>query len=546
MTRQYPPMLAATAERPFSSPEWLFEIKWDGVRAIATVGDTLTLMSRNGRDLAPRFPELSELRDVAPGTVLDGEIVVMLNGKPDIQSLLPRLQVQGGPPPGAPPVTYIVFDILEKDGKPLIAQPFILRRKILEASVREGPHVILSQPVDTRGVEYYRAAVGQGLEGIMAKKKDGPYEPGVRSSAWLKIRAEKTCDCIIAGYTRGQGGRNATFGALLLALYDTAGTPGAGAAGKKLVYIGKVGSGFSDHDLADLMNLFALYRAETPTLERITGEGPLVWLRPELVCEVVYQQVTRERRLRIPRFRRLRTDRRPEDCLTDQLEEKPVPVRRGRSPTRSPRKGPVSEDRADVREKIPPAESPDVAVVPVRSDPGPENEDENRGTLKGTTPREGGPPAPVAGRPTERYREKRNFGKTPEPEGVAATMEMTFVIQEHHAHHLHYDLRLERDGVLKSWAVPKGVPEAPGNKHLAVAVEDHPLDYATFEGTIPKGEYGAGTVSIWDSGTYETRHWDEKKIEVVLHGKRLSGHYVLVQFQRAGKNEWLVFKAGSE
>ena len=121
----------------------------------------------------------------------------------------------------------------------------------------------------------------------------------------------------------------------------------------------------------------------------------------------------------------------------------------------------------------------------------------------------------------------------------------TFVIQEHHARHLHYDFRLERDGVLKSWAVPKGVPEAPGPKHLAVAVEDHPLDYATFEGSIPEGEYGAGTVAIWDTGTYTTKHWDEKKIEVVLHGKRVNGNYVLVRFNRAGKNEWLIFKAGT-
>lgn len=117
-----------------------------------------------------------------------------------------------------------------------------------------------------------------------------------------------------------------------------------------------------------------------------------------------------------------------------------------------------------------------------------------------------------------------------------------FVVQEYHAHTLHYDLRFERDGVLKSWAVPKGVPQAPGTKHLAVAVEDHPLEYASFEGEIPKGEYGAGTVSIWDSGTYETKHWDEEKIEVTLHGRRLEGAYVLVHFKRAGKNDWLLFR----
>lgn len=119
----------------------------------------------------------------------------------------------------------------------------------------------------------------------------------------------------------------------------------------------------------------------------------------------------------------------------------------------------------------------------------------------------------------------------------------SFVIQEHHARHLHYDLRLERDGVLKSWAVPKGVPETAGEKHLAVAVEDHPIEYGSFEGEIPKGEYGAGTVSIWDHGTYDTKHWDEKKIEVALHGDRLNGAYVLVKLGRGGKNDWLLFRA---
>lgn len=119
-----------------------------------------------------------------------------------------------------------------------------------------------------------------------------------------------------------------------------------------------------------------------------------------------------------------------------------------------------------------------------------------------------------------------------------------FVIHEHHARHLHYDLRLERGGVLKSWAVPKGIPELPGEKHLAVAVEDHPMEYGHFEGTIPEGVYGAGKVSIWDNGSYDTKHWEDSKIEINFHGKRLEGHYVLVPFKRAGKNEWLVFKAG--
>ena len=116
------------------------------------------------------------------------------------------------------------------------------------------------------------------------------------------------------------------------------------------------------------------------------------------------------------------------------------------------------------------------------------------------------------------------------------------MVQEHHARQLHYDLRLEKDGVLKSWAVPKGIPETPSQKHLAVQVEDHPLEYATFEGEIPKGEYGAGNVKIWDKGSFNAKFWDENKIEVTLKGNRLTGRYVLVRLKKAGENNWLLLK----
>ena len=204
MVSRYLPMLARPAPAPFSGDDWLFEIKWDGVRAIATVDATLSLRSRNDTELAGQFPELTELLTLAPGTVLDGEIVVMNGGKPDMQALLRRLQA-GLPGPGMAPVTYIVFDILERDGKPLTALPLFLRRKQLEAAVREGTHVVLSEPVKGRGEDYYRAAVAQGLEGVMAKRKDSPYKPGIRSGMWLKIKAQKSCDCVIAGYTPGRG-----------------------------------------------------------------------------------------------------------------------------------------------------------------------------------------------------------------------------------------------------------------------------------------------------------------------------------------------------
>jgi len=117
-----------------------------------------------------------------------------------------------------------------------------------------------------------------------------------------------------------------------------------------------------------------------------------------------------------------------------------------------------------------------------------------------------------------------------------------FVVQKHRARTLHYDFRLERDGVFKSWAVPKGVPEDVGPRHLAIQVPDHPLEYGSFEGTIPKGEYGAGTVEIWDEGTYELLEWSDEAIGFILHGQRLEGTYALVRFERTGPRNWLVFR----
>ncbi|OPY35698.1 MAG: ATP-dependent DNA ligase [Methanoregula sp. PtaU1.Bin051] len=121
---------------------------------------------------------------------------------------------------------------------------------------------------------------------------------------------------------------------------------------------------------------------------------------------------------------------------------------------------------------------------------------------------------------------------------------LRFVLHEHFAKHHHFDFRLERDGVLKSWAVPKGLPEKAGERRLAIAVEDHPEDYIGFEGTIPEGEYGAGEVKIADAGTYTTVTWSDTKIEVTLAGRRFSGTYVLVPFAKAGEGQWLVLKKG--
>lgn len=462
MRQHYKPMLAQTAENSFDSKDWIFEIKWDGIRALSYVNDGLSIKSRNDKELRENFPELAELKGLVGNAVLDGEIVAMRGGKADFQTLLERSRttfpLEAEHAAREFPATYVIFDILEKDGKPLIDLPLIERKKILKEYVKEGKHTVLSEFVEEQGKGYYDAAIERGIEGIMAKKKNSPYRLGLRSSDWLKIKRIVSCDCVIFGYTAGEGSRRKTFGALILGLYDK----------DEPVYVGKVGTGFSERDIELLKEAFHDLQIPEKTLEGVDVPEKITWLKPKFVCEVVYQAVTNDGRLRMPRFRGLRTDKVPIDCTLDQIKKSSL----------------------------------------------------------------------------QEYSAKRDFSATPEPHGNHKGVEgKSFVIQEHNARRLHYDLRLEREGVLKSWAVPKGVPEKAGEKRLAVEVEDHPLEYRKFEGTIPTGEYGAGTVKIWDKGSYELKVWDENKVEFKLTGERLHGRYVLAKFKKAGEKQWLLLKA---
>jgi bifunctional non-homologous end joining protein LigD len=173
------------------------------------------------------------------------------------------------------------------------------------------------------------------------------------------------------------------------------------------------------------------------------------------------------------------------------------------------------------------------------------------------------PPTKSAGSPAKQlaeYRRKRDFARTAEPRGGTARsrQRLAFVIQKHAASHLHYDLRLELDGVMKSWAVPKGPSLDPSVKRLAMEVEDHPIEYNKFEGTIPPGEYGGGTVMLWDRGTYGyggsdpdpmeglRRGYAKGDLKFVLNGKRLKGSWVLVRMRRPGKPQWLLIKHRDE
>ena len=469
--RIYKPMLAKVAPDAFSDKDWIFEIKWDGFRAISYVDSQLSIKSRNEKELKNNFPELSELTKVANGLVVDGEIIVMREGVPDFQTLLERGQALSAREierqAKLAPAEYVVFDVLEKDGKSLTGLSLMERKKILKESLKEGIHIILSDFIEEKGEAYYKLILERGLEGVMAKKKDSYYEEGLRTGNWLKIKKIKTCDCVIFGYTQGEHSRGKTFGALIIGLYDNDG---------KSVYVGKVGTGFTEQLLGLLITKFEKMKTVTPPF-KVESMGKVTWLEPKLVCEVGYQVVTRDMRLRMPRFKRLRDDKSPAECTFDQLTE---------------------------NKKM------DNAVSKKLSE----------------------------------YKSKRRFEETPEPKGGEKQEEkLIFVIQEHNSRRLHYDLRLESGGVLKSWAVPKGIPEDTKQRHLAVQTEDHPYEYASFEGTIPKGEYGAGTVKIWDKGHYEPKLWQDEKIEFTLNGQRLKGRYVLVRLKKAEDDKsWLLLK----
>ncbi len=473
----YRPMLAKVAPDAFTDKDWIFEIKWDGFRAISYVDESFSVKSRNEKELKYNFPELSELTKLGSNIVIDGEIVVMSEGKPDFQALLERGQAVSQSEiqrqTNRAPATYIVFDILEKDGQSLTKLPLMERKQILKDSLKEGSRVLLSDFIEEKGDAYYKLVLEKGLEGVVAKNKESQYEEGLRTGSWLKIKELKTCDCVIFGYTLGAQSRGKTFGALLLGLYNKDDKP---------VYVGKVGTGFTQEMLGILMDKFDKLKTDKESFKPETGDR-VTWLEPKLVCEVAFQVVTKDMRLRMPRFKGLREDKSPADCTVDQLVE-------------------IKKTETDTKDEAPKTN-------------------------------------------LSEYSSKRNFEQTPEPSGGEKKLEkQIFVVQEHHARALHYDFRLEKDGVLKSWAVPKGIPEMPAQRHLAVETEDHPFAYASFEGSIPKGQYGAGTVKIWDKGHYETKFWDENKIEVTLNGQRLKGRYVLVLLKRANgdKKNWLLLK----
>jgi bifunctional non-homologous end joining protein LigD len=315
----YQPMMASLTAAPFDDEGWLFEVKWDGHRCLANLGRATRLTSRTARDMTGQFPELIDLHRqlAARNAVVDGEIVALdRDGRPSFERMQDRFHrapEELARNRGRVPVQFIAFDLLWLDGEPLLDLPLVERRARLAEVLVETRDVRLSQVVHGRGVDFFEQARGLGLEGVVAKRAASPYRPGIRSHDWRKIKALRRQDCVIVGWTPGQGQRGPTLGSLLLAVSD----------GGRLRYAGNVGTGFTQAFLEDLLPSLVEREVAEPRFEGAPRLRGARFVRPELVCEVEYLKWTDDGKLRAASFKGLRPDKPPGDCVREDPVEVP-------------------------------------------------------------------------------------------------------------------------------------------------------------------------------------------------------------------------------
>ncbi len=306
------PMLATPGPVP-EGDGWAYEFKWDGVRAVTAVtGGRLRVQSRNDKPLTDTYPELAALVGLVDvPVVLDGEVVALdEHGRPDFGLLQNRMHRH--PPPAdllhTTPVLYYVFDVLHLDGADLTRRPYTERRHLLDELGLDGSAVrVPPRFVDVPGATIAATAAQHGLEGVVAKRVGSRYEPGRRSSSWIKTPLRRTIEVVVGGWSAGQGRRDGSIGALLL---------GVPTAEGGLRFIGNVGTGFTDAMLTDLLaRLVGLERTSSPFEPDVPREfaRQARWVRPQLVGEVEYRSLSRDGRLRHPSWRGLRPDRSPSD-----------------------------------------------------------------------------------------------------------------------------------------------------------------------------------------------------------------------------------------
>jgi bifunctional non-homologous end joining protein LigD len=315
---RYAPMLATSSDSLPHGEGWVYEPKWDGFRAIATLdGGDAKLTSRNGNDLTGRFPTVARAVARAVRTadaVLDGEICALDDQG---RSRFSLLQAGGGT------LAFVVFDVLEVEGEPLLELPLAKRRSRLERLIDRKAGGVVVSPQFEDGDALLRAAVDQGLEGVVAKRQDSAYLPGRRGTDWRKVKVRGRQELVIAGYTKGQGRRSQGFGALVVGVHEAGG----------LRWAGNVGTGYTDAEIARVMSVLKpLERpdspfAETPKMPRVR-KSDVVWVEPKLVAEVEFVEWTREGRLRAPVYLGLREDK-SADEVRREVTELPAVLKKG-------------------------------------------------------------------------------------------------------------------------------------------------------------------------------------------------------------------------
>jgi bifunctional non-homologous end joining protein LigD len=293
-------------------------MKWDGVRALAFIENgRLMLRSRTGKDITATYPELAGLGNAIGHrqALLDGEIVAFSDGKPDFEALQPRMHVSD---PAAArrlaeltPVTYLAFDVLQLDGRPLTSLPYADRRTILNPLIPNGTWFIC--PPSFPGEDFeavLTVSEANGLEGVVAKRLDSRYEPGARSGNWVKVKNILRQEVVVAGWKPGKGNRAGQVGSLLVGVHSDDG----------LIYCGHVGTGFTVETLRMLGERLApLRRPDSPFDGPVPAEHarPAVWVEPRLVIEVAFERWTREGRMRAPAYKGLRDDKVPAEVVRE-------------------------------------------------------------------------------------------------------------------------------------------------------------------------------------------------------------------------------------
>lgn len=293
---------------------WTYEVKWDGMRALAFVdGGRLRVQSGNERDVTVSWPELAGLADALPVTtaLLDGELIAADDlGRPSFSRLQQRMHLtnlaEARRRSALVPVSYMVFDLLHLDGHDLTGLPLVDRRRLLDGVVEPGPAWRCS-PLHDDGEALLAAADEQGLEGVVAKRLDSTYQPGTRTRLWRKVKVRRRQEMVVGGWLPGEGTRSGRLGALLVGYHAAAGD------GLPLRFAGRVGTGFTEAELARLATQLELLASEAcpfdPPPPRADVTRGARWVRPELVAELAFAEWTDDGRLRHPSYLGLRTDK---------------------------------------------------------------------------------------------------------------------------------------------------------------------------------------------------------------------------------------------